>query len=71
MIATGETLGLAEWIIDDTCIICVYRLDSNYFRSINTGEVELRLFRSNLSKDSIGVEKSFRRGKLVDITQGD
>ena len=21
MVATGETVGLAEWIIDDTCIV--------------------------------------------------
>ena len=21
MVATGETLGLAEWIIDDTCLV--------------------------------------------------
>ena len=22
MFATGETVGLAEWIIDDTCLVC-------------------------------------------------
>ena len=24
MFATGETVGLAEWIIDDTCLVCTY-----------------------------------------------
>ena len=23
MIATGETVGLAEWIIDDTCLVLI------------------------------------------------
>ena len=23
MFATGETAGLAEWIIDDTCLVCL------------------------------------------------
>ena len=23
MVATGETVGLAEWIIDDTCLVVV------------------------------------------------
>ena len=26
MVATGETVGLAEWIIDDTCLVDYYRL---------------------------------------------
>ena len=24
MVATGETVGLAEWIIDDTCLFFLY-----------------------------------------------
>ena len=24
MFATGETVGLAEWIIDDTCLVLLY-----------------------------------------------
>ena len=24
MFATGETVGLAEWIIDDTCLVKIY-----------------------------------------------
>ena len=23
MIATGETVGLDDWIIDDTCLVCI------------------------------------------------
>ena len=26
MVTTGETLGLAEWIIDDTCLVFIYLL---------------------------------------------
>ena len=25
MFTTGETVGLAEWIIDDTCLVCFIR----------------------------------------------
>ena len=24
MVATGETVGLAEWIIDDICLVFIY-----------------------------------------------
>ena len=30
MIATGETVGLAEWIIDDTCLVL-----SSFIATIN------------------------------------
>ena len=29
MFATGETVSLAEWIIDDTCLICITNCKSN------------------------------------------
>ena len=28
MFATGVTMGLAEWIIDDTCLVSIYLGDS-------------------------------------------
>ena len=30
MFATGETVGLAEWIIDDKCLVVVVMLKINY-----------------------------------------
>ena len=31
MVATGETVGLAEWIIDDTCLVYLYISQFNIF----------------------------------------
>ena len=31
MVATGETMGLAEWIIDDSCLV---KFSSKYFWSM-------------------------------------
>ena len=29
MFAIGETVGLAEWIIDDTCLVCISLMTKN------------------------------------------
>ena len=35
MIATGETMGLGEWIIDDTCLVVVIFLLTKIFPLLN------------------------------------
>ena len=35
MIANGETVGLAEWIIDDTCLVTSYYCQGHWLCTIN------------------------------------
>ena len=35
MVATGETVGLAEWIIDDTCLVFLFAFYKNAFWQIS------------------------------------
>ena len=36
MFATGVTMGLAEWIIDDTCLVLIKLGNLSYIRSPTT-----------------------------------
>ena len=42
MVATGETVGLAEWIIDDTCLVnfCYWSL---YFLVATDGPTDRKI----------------------------
>ena len=55
MVATGETVGLAEWIIDDTCLVPLYILSirqiHNYVlrakgRPTNEETIHLKAFKN-------------------------
>ena len=52
MVATGETVGLAEWIIDDTCLVFS---DSNFFSLTN-----LRIWQTKLGGENIFPSSIFR-----------
>ena len=55
MIATGGTVGLAEWIIDDTCLVSVGSLIVNGKKIMNIINQDRHICRtlSNVGKKSL------------------
>ena len=40
MFATGETVGLAEWIIDDTCLFSILYHEEVFLGKISLGRAQ-------------------------------